>query len=264
MATKRGTIPVDNIKEEFFVRQHLNQDHVRHLAQLYEAGTKLPPLIVTRENQIIDGRHRLAALRLLDKKAADVEWSDETNRAMNLVDALQANIGGSLPPSNADIVYAMEQMLEAGMQHSVITKNFSNIWPPAVIRRYYADAHAHLTKKRVTLAKEAVLNGKTIADAASEYGIKLDTLKSAIQGEKKRKKGGPEVKSALTAIFRSRGGSMGQTMRRVEEQFEDGEISWKMVQGILDHLDRLCKHTALSARDWRKRLEAKHQTAKVA
>jgi len=50
---------------------------------------------------------------------------------------------------------------------------------------------------------------------------------------------------------------MGGVMKRVTQRFEDGEISWKTVEIILDHLDSLNKQTERSVKDWRKRLEAK-------
>lgn len=258
MTVKRGTIPLDSVTEEFYVRTRLNDDHVLHLASLYEAGTKLPPIKVSTErNRIIDGRHRVAALRLLEKKAVDVEWDDEKDNGMLLAHALLANIGGSLPPSNADIVYAIQQMIEAGMVRSIVMKQFTEFWPPAVVRRYISDAESALAKARITKAKTAVVdNGMTVNEAAMTFNIKLDVLKNALTGSKKRKSTAGEIKAGLTSIFKSRGSSMGQVMRRVQQKLEDGELSPNQVGGILEHLEKCCQSTMYSARDWRKRFEA--------
>lgn len=254
---KYATININEIKESFFVRHRLNQDHAIQLSMLYDNGTKLPRLLVTSENELIDGRHRLAALRSLDKKSVEVEYAPDADRATHLVHALQANLGGALPPSNADIIYAITQMLENGMVGSAIIKHFSNIWPPAVARRYYFDAQANLTKRRVNAAKDAVLEGKTVQEAATTHKIKIDTLKAAIGGNrKKRKTDTTEIKGTITSIFRSRGSSLGHIARALTQKFEDGEISWKTAVAILDHYDRCVKNTADSARDLRKRLEA--------
>lgn len=265
MAGKYATVPIDSISEEFFVRTRLNDDHVLHLASLYEAGSKLPALLVARTDglthPVVDGRHRLAALKLLNKKSADVEWMDEVNKGALLIRALENNVGGSLPPSNADIIYSIQQMIESGMVPSAIQKQLAEKtkWPPSVLRRYITDALSNIHKSKLVKAKEAVLNqGMTVGEAAMAFKLKLDTLKGSLQGKAKRKSGVAEFKGALTNIFRSRGGSMGAVMKKVQIRLEDGDISWNAVEQILDHCESCCKNTALSVRDWRRRLEAKN------
>lgn len=262
-APKRGTIPIDSVVEEFFVRTALDDNHVLHLATLYEGGAKLPAVIVARErNRLIDGRHRLAALKLLDKKSIDVEWDEETDDGVLIARALRANIGGSLPPTNADISYAMTQMIAAGLTYSVIMKDFSSVWPPAVIRKYYAEAATSIRSKAVIKAKEAVLNGMTVGEAAMTFKVKLDVLKSAIAGKKVRKSGTSEYKRQLSSIFRSRGGSMGGVMKRLLRQYEDGEMTYGSLQQVLDYADTCCKNTTDSVRGWRKRFAAMHEGQK--
>lgn len=255
---KRGTIGIDKLTENFFVRSGLNDDHVIHLASLYEGGTKLPPIKITRENNIIvDGRHRIAALRLLDKKAVDVEWIDKSDKVDLLVDALRSNIGGPLPPTNADITFTIRQMLEHGATQSLIMKELSNNWPPAVVRRFYSDAQSALTKERVMKAKTAIIErNMTVLEAAAEFKIKPDILKAAMMSSKKKRASSAEIKGLLTTIFRSRGASMGMAMRKVLRQLEDGDLSWKSVEQILQHLEKCTKSTVQSARDWERRLLA--------
>jgi hypothetical protein len=261
MATqrKRGTIGIDKIHEEFFVRTHMNHDHVTHLKGLYEAGVKLPPLIVTEaENKLIEGRHRLAALKALDRKAVEVEWEPETDSGKLLTLALTSNVGGALPPSNADITYAISQMLESGMTHSEVIRNLSKSWPPAVIRGYLQNAASNLTKERVVKAKHAVIEqGLSVNEAALQFKLKPDTLKAELQGKRKKRTSTAEVKGTLTNIFKSRGSSMGAMMRKLAVRYDDGDLSWKQVEDVLEHLERCVRSTQTSVRDWRKRLEAK-------
>jgi len=124
---KRAHIPTASVKEDFYVRQHTNDDHVIHLAGLIRDGVKLPPILVTREDVVIDGRHRLHAHRLCDKAGIEVEYVDDTDKGSIIAHALRANVGGSLPPTNADIIYAITQMIETGMPGSVITKQFQSV-----------------------------------------------------------------------------------------------------------------------------------------
>lgn len=255
---KYGTIPLDRLKDEFFVRQRLDDDHVLHLATLYEAGVKLPAVQITRSDAIIDGRHRVAALRMLDRTDVDVEWVDEADRGIILCQALKANTGGSLPPSNSDIVYAISQMLDAGMQNSVVTKHLSPVWPPAVIRRFLSDAASLITQQRIRDAKQAVVEGGlTVADAAAKFKIKTDALKAAITGTKRRKTATSDFKAALTTIFRSRGGKTGAVLRKLTQSYDDGDLSWAQVVDVLEHAEGLVKTANHAVRDWRKRFEAK-------
>lgn len=266
MANKRGTIPIDDVTEEFFVRVSLSDDHVLHLAGLYDGGTKLPPILVTREhNKVIDGRHRLAALRLLNKKSVEVEWDEETDSGELIARGLRANIGGALPPTNADIVYAIQQMMEVGMVNSAISKKLSDRWPPAVVRRYIAEAQSRIGVQQMNKAKHAVVeSGMTIGEAALAYKVKVDNLKSALIGKKKVRNSTGAIKSQLANIFRSRGGSLGQVMRKIQQQYEDGDISWASVESILTYSENAATSTLATVRDWRKRLEAKSKAKKVA
>lgn len=257
--TKRGTISTDTILEDFFVRVHLNDAHVQHLMVLYAAGTKLPPLLIsTDRNRLIDGRHRLAALKALGKKAVEVEWDEASNDGDLLIHALQANIGGALPPTNADVIHAMTQMLESGVTRSTIIKEFTNKWPPSVVRKYIDDAQSNISALRLTKAKAAVIEGeKTVGESALFYNVKLEALKTALAGKRKRKVGVGEFKAIITTTFRSRGGTIAQLMRKVQQKFEDGDLNWKNVDEILSHYERICGETVRSAQDWRKRIEAK-------
>lgn len=262
---KRGTISVSAISEDFYIRKALDEDHVIQLSLLYENGVKLPPVLVSESgNRLIDGRHRLAALRLLDKKTVDVEWTNENELGPLLVLGLQANIGGALPPTNSDIVNAMKQMLETGMQHSVVQKHFAATWPPAVTRKYLNDARWAINRDRITSAKAAILEkNMTVAEAAALFGVKMDTLKDAIQGKKGiRKSNAATFKASLTTIFKSRGTAMGALIRKVQALYEDGDISWNAVSDLLEHCETANKSSSRTIEDWRRRFEAMAKKAK--
>jgi ParB-like chromosome segregation protein Spo0J len=257
VVARHSTINIDTITERFFVRKSLNDDHVIHLASLYQGGTKLPPVEITREGELVDGRHRIAALKLLDRKAVDVLYTDETDQSVLLVQAVKSNIGGALPPSNTDIVYAMRQMLEKGMSQVSIQREFVGTWPPAVVRRYVSDAQSALTKERIVRAKAAIVEQNlTITEAAALHHIKAEVLKEAMIPQKKRRSGSAEIKGALSTTFRSRGAAMGAIMKGVMRKYEDGDISAKIVEDIIVHLEKCTKSTVTSAKDWATRLRA--------
>jgi hypothetical protein len=258
-----STIPIENIRETFFVRQKLDDQHVEQLRKLYEADAKLPALRVTPTFVLIDGRHRLHALRTLERKAVTVEVVDEQPRADLIALALLSNIGGALPPAYGDIIHSIEQMLEAGMQHSVIQKYLATKWPVAVTRRYLADALSRLREARLIKAVHAVTDdGKTIAEACLALGVKQDALRAVISGKRKRRSTTAEFKGSLTTIFRSRGAKMGALMRKVLHAYEEGQLSKDGVQQIIDHLTGLGKQTSRSIRDLQNRFDASIGKAK--
>lgn len=43
------SIPLAQLQVTFFVRRELNEDHVIHLAELYENGVELPPLDIAAD-----------------------------------------------------------------------------------------------------------------------------------------------------------------------------------------------------------------------
>lgn len=256
---KRGTVPIDSIIADTFVRVRVDDEHVLHLACLYEGGTKLPPIKVLRAgSRLIDGRHRLKALKMLEKTTVEVEWVEEADTANMLVQALQANIGGSLPPSNTDIVYAMQQMMEAGMVNSAIAKQFSSYWPPSVIRKFINDAASALYKTRMVRAKAAVIDdGMTLTEAAQANGVKVDQLKNHLGGKKTRKTAVGDINGQISKAFKSRGQQVAGVLKNVQQKFDDGDLSWNAIDHILAHCEKAHKSHGISLRDWRTRFEAK-------
>ena len=74
MTAKEIVLNIAEIKEEFFVRAKLNEDHALYLAELVEAGIKLPPVEIAYSEDgaaiLVDGRHRIHAYGVvLDRKS---------------------------------------------------------------------------------------------------------------------------------------------------------------------------------------------------
>src|SRR6266850_7024695 len=90
---------LEQLKVDFFVRKKLNDDRVMQLALLYEAGTELPPIEINWDKQVIDGRHRKAALEMLGRKTALCHDIGQKALGESIVLALRANVGGALPPT---------------------------------------------------------------------------------------------------------------------------------------------------------------------
>lgn len=127
-------VDLRNLKTDWFVRTGLNEDHVLHLAELIEAGTELPPISITSDMLVVDGRHRIEAYKLnsLDKiKATLVEVRDKTSL---IAEAYRANIGGALPPTPADTEHTIKLLVGSGASMKKIATLLG--LPPSITRRY--------------------------------------------------------------------------------------------------------------------------------
>lgn len=259
-----GSVNLDAIRETFYVRTRLDLDHVQQLADLYKAGAKLPALKVTDSGVLVDGRHRLHALRLLGWKAASVEYVADKEVGELIGDALLSNVGGALPPTHTDITSSLGQMIESGLANSVIMKRLTVKWPHAVAKRYLDDAHSNLSKERVIRAMRAVTEeGKTVAEAALLHKVKLDALKLALGGKKRRKTTVAEFKGALEVIVRSRGQKIGALLRKAQAEYEEGQLTKKQLEELVDQAELSTKRAMASIQDWHKRLAAAARAEKA-
>ena len=248
---------LDTLKTSFFVRQALSEEHALTLAVLYEGGAELPPLLVTNDLEIVDGRHRYEALQIAGRKTGEVIFTEETDRAVLLARALRANLGGALPPTKKDIAFAIKQMLNAGMAASEIKKQFSDVFPPSVVRHYLSAATDNIKRDKVARAVSSVVNtGLSVPEAARLQGIDPSDVKIAIKGSAKRHKTGSEFKGTLTSSFKSRSLVIAGTLKRVLEAYEDGDIREKQVEELFTHIDGLLKTNAKALAQWKERFKA--------
>lgn len=69
-AQKTGVIALDQLKIETYVRVKLSDDRIMHFALLFEGGAEkeIPPIQITPDFSVIDGRHRIEGAILAGKK----------------------------------------------------------------------------------------------------------------------------------------------------------------------------------------------------
>jgi ParB-like nuclease domain len=75
MATKKfGRLNVNTINTGFQEMPPGHQKQVREIAEAIRRGDNIPPILVNRSGYLQDGRHRLAAYKLLGMQEVDVEY----------------------------------------------------------------------------------------------------------------------------------------------------------------------------------------------
>lgn len=245
-------VSLTSLKQKFDVRQSLDQDHVLRLAELYDAGEKLPPLITTPEFEIVDGRHRYEALRLINATSARCEIRKYPDIVSTYVEAMNANLTYGLPPTVKDIVLTFQQLIEQGVTQTRLKELFA--LPPSLIRKYYNTAHGKITERKKKRALEMVLQGDTIDNAAKAQKLDPKTLKDAIS-KTKRKTNENDIKGALETKHRSMSAKTGQTMKRLIEKWEDGEIGTTEVRNILEFSRKGAKAYLRTCEEWVERFD---------
>lgn len=255
MKAKIVTVRLTELKTNLFVRSALNQDHALLLAELLENGTDLPPIKITCDNVVIDGRHRIEAAdlnKLTEIRAEVVEAVDESDV---IAMAYQANCGGSLPPTTQDTEHTVKLLLDRGETIKRIAELLA--LPPGMARKYINEVKSKVTRAKLARAADAITEGGlTVAKAAEEYDVDPNKLKEVLSGHRRKNRQGiAEVHRTLTKQQKSASSRTAALLKRVIEQYEDGDVTEHQVREIFMHLDQGHKRSARTLVDWKKRFE---------
>ena len=163
---KSVVLPIDAINLTFFVRTGIDDDRVLQLAALYEVGEEMDPVVITREHhELVDGRHRIAALDLLDRKEVECELIEDASQEELIGLAFKANTGGALPPTTADIEHTVRLLLDRKVLISKIIELLP--FPPSLTRKYVKGVQDKLRRTQLNRAVVAVADGEMTASAAA-------------------------------------------------------------------------------------------------
>jgi hypothetical protein len=240
-----------------FVREALNPDHALILAELIRGGVKLPPIKVTPDLTVIDGRHRIEGCTLNDITEVECEVVEVAGEVELIAAAYQANLGGSLPPTSQDTEHVVTLLLERGESH----KNIAGLLrlPINLVRKYIKSVQSRMARAKMQKALTAVAEeGLTVPKAAEKYAIDEEQLREHVSGKRrKRRQGVAEIKGNLSTAFKSFGLKNAHLLRSITEKFDDGDMTQAQVEEVYDHLEHLQGQSARSLRDSRKRFDAK-------
>jgi hypothetical protein len=253
------TISIALLKVDFFIRVATDPERVLQLAELYESGVKLPPLEVTAkpdgDYSVIDGRHRLEALSLLNRTEVDCEVRVYKDRAHQFGAALKANMGGPQPITRSDIRRTIALMLSQGIKQAQIVELVP--LPKSIILRFLTDVRSNEGAKRVREAKQAVLNGEMkVPEAVKHFNVEEDRLRKEL-GEKKgrlvRSRLVADAKASLRSRFKSLSMVNVNAMRRVLEAHEEGDIPTAQVLDMFQAFETAGKHALATIQGYQSR-----------
>lgn len=255
MKTKPVTVKISDLKRNLFVRQRLDQDRAFALALMIENGVTLPPIKINPDMVVIDGRHRIEAYELNERKEIEAEILPITDEVELIAEAYRCNVGGALPPNTQDTEQTVEMLLERGGTIKSVAEILS--LPANIARHYVNNVRSRMARKKMLEASLSVTEGGlTVAAAAEKHHVDADKLKEFLSGKKKKQHGVAEMQRNLTKTFRSVGAKNARLCKSLLDKFSDGDVTEKQVCEILDHLDELTRQTARNVTDWRNRFES--------
>jgi len=78
LGSKHSTVDITKIKvsSKLWPRESLNKESITRYMEYYEKGEGLPPITINKQKMLVDGRHRLEALKKIGRKAAQAQIID--------------------------------------------------------------------------------------------------------------------------------------------------------------------------------------------
>lgn len=270
MKQKTSIIPLAQIENKFDVRIKLDEDRILILVGLYEGGIELPPIKVVRLDDdkyaYVDGRHRGAARAYLNQPdiEAIVLTQDRLGDPIGLfVEALQANYGGAKPPTRDDVAHTVIRMMELGAKQVEIKERLS-FMPIGSINMYIGWAKGVLHKRKMRSALDLIADGSSVNDAAAEVKLKPDVIRDFLQGKKRKwgkdtsseKQQCNELKIHISKSLRTANSSIGKKIEGLLKAVDDGEISLKVAESVVNAWESHLSRTLIRVKDWQSRFVA--------
>jgi len=263
---KTIVVPLHDLQRNLFVRKELDTERAWFLSELIESGVKMHDNIkATRDLVIVDGRHRWEAYDLNKVIEVEVDIVDIVDEVTLIAEAYKANIGGSKPPTAEDTNHTIELLIERKQSIKAIGELMA--LPSSMARKYVTEVKSRLNRAKMMAAVNAVTHGGlNVAQAATQYEVEAEKLKEALSGTRKKHKesehGVDELHRGLTRQYKSISSTNAATLRKLLEQYEDGDVTPEQVQEIIKHIESLQKKTSRALADWKQRFQAKYKENK--
>lgn len=261
MASKT-TVLLEQIHQEFYVRDHLDTDRVEQLSKLYKAGADIPPILLANEDGklvLVYGRHRMKAREAAGFKEIQAIVRAFKNRAEMIVEAFKENVGGSLPPTENDIRRTLNLLLDQNLSRKAVMETVASQtgYPLEVLRRYMDDVQTLRAKQKMSKAITAISeDGLTVPQAAEKFGIETGKIRAALTGKKVGRESLSDISSGLSHRYRCHGHKNSALFQQIMRQIEEGRFGMTDLKRVFKHLRHLLRREATYVNDWEKRLTA--------
>ncbi len=251
-------VEISKLKDSFDIRSLLNQEHILFLWGLIDAGVELPPIKITKDFSIIDGRHRRDAYEHANIPIIKAEIVDTDSTIEIVKQALEANWGGALPLTKNDLYRTMTILINRKYSKDRIFNEFKSILPMALIRSSHHNAVWQINNKKVNEAIDLIRTSNlTVKKAAEIIGISEKSVKDKLDRRKIGDNGNPHLKGTLSKMFTHFDKSLGKVVSKIFQDFEDSEQTKLETETILKFLAKLIINQNRMYADWQKRWDYK-------
>ncbi len=257
---------IEDLTEDFYVRTQLDSDWAFQLAELIESGVEMDPIYITRDNKVIDGRHRLHGHNAAGKKEIRCKIVESDSDVELVAFALKCNMGGSMPPSKADFEHVIRELLNRGVPKRQLVDTLPML-PGSLVRKYLKDVESRMHRAQLAKAATAVAEGGlNVQTAAAQYNVDEKDLKAILSPTSKRKSksGIDELEREFSMRFRGNGNRTAASLRRILDMYQDCDVTHKQVLKVFNHLEHLLKRESRAIAGWRKRFDALEAPKKIA
>lgn len=267
MATQRKYIKFSEICVNVYVRQQLSDERVRLFADFYTSSSagSIPPIVVTTDNKLVDGRHRIAALKSLDEAGAVCDIVECRDNFELTMAALRANVGGSKELTMADIRQTIITLLMQGNSMRKITDQIP--FPKEMSRKLVKAAHTMLIGQKTYAAAVAVKREELTPEAASKtYGIPVKNIHRQIakaaakENELSELSNVGSVKAVVTRKYYAMSTKMGNYFKKLAERYEHGDFSEEQILEIMAHVQHQARNHVGAMSDWNDRFSVMLKT----
>ena len=252
------TVTLSELKTNLFVRERLDDDRVTMLLDLFTAGKEIDPIVVNRDREIIDGRHRRMMYEIADRHQFLALEVDISNPEELIAVAYKANAGGALPPTREDTEHTVSQLVARNASAKRIAEVLA--LPVEVVRHYVKEVRAKVERRAIQVAiNDITAGGLTVSAAAEKHGLDIEKLKAAISPKKKKERRHVvgEIQRQVTTLFRSSSRKVSHVCQSLFERLDDGDFTIEQVQEVLEHIEHLQDRSRKSLSEAMRRLKAR-------
>ena len=234
-------VKLSELKKDFYVREKLIESHWFLIAELMDAGTPFPPI---------------RAAEFLERETIEAVIIPDKGKLASVSHALEANYGGSLPPTGEDIIHTLTYLIEKSIPRDQTINQFSKFIPKSLVNTFYKKAYSNICNKKVYAAIGLITGkGLDIYEAAKEVGLKST---AQIKNEMDRRLGKgqskiPNFKAIFAAKFATFNNSNGHLITQLRTAYKNAEISSETVADTLRALGDLISNTKKVYEDWQAR-----------
>lgn len=245
-----------DLRDEFDVRVNpIDQDYVIDLAMQYEDGVKLPPIKVTKDGIIVDGRHRFHAMMMAEFEDCAVQIISGSKSDL-LLEAMCSNVG-SKPMTSKDVQYVIGQLMDQGMKELQIINNLRDRcgYTSELTRRHMGAVRSNLRFRRLIDAAQLVLNkGFTIPQAA----VKCEVSEAALRKHMGKKPTGalPQPLNALKRSDKAQRKKIWRIIVDALESYRDGDITETDMYEVVRSFHKIAESWEKMADDCQSRFDS--------